>query len=150
MGGGARGCGEQVEEACHQTQDWARCCPLRLPVVRGGCRTVLLREAAESGESSAGLSVSPLFSSSPPSFFLLFSLFPFSLLLSHSPRRTFLRTGGWLFLPPRVWGSGWRRVRRAGLGTITAQGSFLGGDCGGSGGGCGRGSPAPASNRTGR
>lgn len=86
----------------------------------------------------------------PPSFFLLFSLFPFSLLLSHSPRRTFLRTGGWLFLPPRVWGSGWRRVRRAGLGTITAQGSFLGGDGGGSGGGCGRGSPAPASNRTGR
>lgn len=86
----------------------------------------------------------------PPSFFLLFSLFPFSLLLSHSPRRTFLRTGGWLFPPPRVWGSGWRRVPRAGLGTITAQGSFLGGDGGGSGGGCGRGSPAPASNRTGR
>lgn len=88
MGGGARGCGEQVEEACHQTQDWARCCPLRLPVVRGGCLTVLLREAAESGESSAGLSVSPLFSSSPLPFSssFLFSPSPFySLILLGVP-----------------------------------------------------------------
>lgn len=82
---GSRGASRRGRD---QTQDWARCCPLRFPVVRGGCRTVLLREAVESREPSAGRSVSPLFSSPPFAFSSSFLLPPspfYSLILLGIP-----------------------------------------------------------------
>lgn len=106
-----------------QTQDWARCCPLRFPVVQGGgCCTARLREAAGPGGTlGTPLGLPSLRAPLLLSFFLPLSRSPSSLspILLGVPSRgpvasssTTTGLGQWLAQVAEGWSG---HDRRAGL-----------------------------------